>query len=359
MENNWASLLKVHCKHAYYSDGICPDLEFVPTPDTAAELKNLRILFRSTKDGLALLFDQENTLRNLNSPLSQIEKFTFIIRNKNFKFLNFTDLPFPEETAILYFNNLTNNVGGDSKSEKFLHSGDSAATDAAKQVQAKGPYFEVPYQSNAKTPPKIQLLNPLGKEMDLEGAYEDLSKTKGTVRFSVPHIPAGRYDLKIGKEEWPLFISQLPMHRYQGILEIYLQGSPKSYELVGKDSLNEQEYTIQFNNRSTFWRYYLIDQSDKYSAPTFGSPSVSNGEEIKFSKPVIVELSNNQQAAMIESQVPIPLEELMSTKNRLNLKVKKNGKWLNKPIRLPKATADVIKPERETKKIYSEIFVYI
>ncbi|MCB0643888.1 MAG: hypothetical protein KDC44_19710 [Phaeodactylibacter sp.] len=359
MENKWASLLKVRCKHRFYADGNCKDLEFVPTPDTAAELKNLRILFRSTADGLALLYDQEQTLRNLNSPLSGVEKLTFLIRNKNPLFLNFTELPFPEPGTILYFNNLSENLGGKDKKDKLLHGGDSAAEAAAQQVLAVPPHFELPHQSTGKTAPKVELKDALGKAVDIDGSFEDLSAKKGTVRFQVPHLPTGRYNLSIGKDTWALFISALPMHRYQGALDIYLKAAPGTYRLIGKDELQEQDYVLQFNNRSTFWRYYLIDQTDKYGEPSFSSPSVSNGEEIKFSKPTNVELNNGQQAVVIESQVALPLQELMSTKNRLNLKVKKDGKWLNKAIRLPLAGPEVIKPEKDTKKIYSEIYVYI
>lgn len=303
---------------------------------------------------MALLQNTEKTFQRFQSPYNKVEKLVFLIQNTNPRFFNFTELDFQGQDYLYYFNNLHS-----SKAEpRLLHPGNEGVDDSL-LIRSVFKVFELPVASTASQP-TMKLLDAHGQVQTIDAEQvQDLRAGNGTMRFSLPHLPDGKYDLSIDQEQFPIYLSAEPLHRYFGVVELFVKNAAKGNELMGKTEMAERTFALQFQNRATYWRYFLIDQAARTEKPALSEPQVNqNGTKLKFSKPEEAVLPNGQVALMIESEEPLPLEELMSNKEVLTLKVKHHGKWLPKPIRLPKPTVDIIKPDRSTNKIYSEVFVY-
>ncbi len=86
--------------HDYYVNGICPDFGFQPTTETLLKLRNNRLKFRALNNGLELALDMYH---DFSHPIFQQEQtFTFIFRNTNPQFLQFTEMPFQSSGLLLF-----------------------------------------------------------------------------------------------------------------------------------------------------------------------------------------------------------------------------------------------------------------
>jgi hypothetical protein len=355
MELHWTQLLTLKVGHAYYADGSCRDFSFQPTEETELNLKNLRLIFRQTPDGFVLLADSKKSLGLVKSPLLKVEKLSFLIRNANAKFYNFTDLTFPAAGSLFYFHNRLENVAGKLK-RKMLHGKDFFTAAEEEQVRWSGRRFN--YDLGAKKPGKWELADALGRKMPAEAALIPDGSSK--LLIDLRDKQEGAFTLKAGDKPFQFYTSDKMLDAYFGVLDIYLDQASGKYQLVGKDQFVSQEYHIQFQNRKTYWRYFLIDQGAKKEKPNFSDPVINtNGTELPFGKFTFVELPNQHHAAVVESTEPLALHERVSDNDKLLLRMKRDGKAIVKPIKLPKPAGDIIKPDKESGKIYSEIYCYI
>ncbi len=353
--DNWEKLISLSCHHTFYEDGICKDFSFTPSMETDLALKNLKCIFRSQPNGFTILGHSEKSLKLFQSPVLKVEKFTFYINQNNGKFINFSNLPFTSFGQLYYFNNLTENKekGSDAK---LLHGQEYLYPKEDEFCAWRPKRFQVRVEQGKKI--DLEVIDVFGKKVKLE----DLPEKAPTrlIPLNLDSHSPGKYTLKTKQGDVPIITSKKRLERYWGVIDIYLEAAPKGNQIIVKNQFTPQEYSIKIERRSTHWRYFLIDQNNKKEQPKFSNPKVStNGTELEFTNPEFIELSNGHQAAMIESKKPLPLSEMISNKDKLNLKIKKNGKWVSKPLKLPKPTIDLIKPDRETNKIYSETFVYL
>ena len=101
VESRHKEFFGVLCMHNYYSDKICRDLEFVPTLETAMLLRNYKLVFKSAAFGFVVLYtpgDSEDRLRKM-PPKSRL---SFVVKNKNQRFMNFTQIPFWPEGVTFH-----------------------------------------------------------------------------------------------------------------------------------------------------------------------------------------------------------------------------------------------------------------
>lgn len=355
IEMLWTQLLSLKVGHAYYADGTCADLSFQPTPDTELNLKNLRILFKETAGGFVLLADAKKSLGLVKSPLLRVEKLTFYIRNANPRFYNFTDLAFPPPGALFYFHNRLENVSGKQKL-KLLHSKDAFTAAEEEQVRWASRRFE--YEWACKKPAKWELADALGNKLPADAAVVPEGAVK--LRVDLRDRPEGAFSLKAGDKPFLFYTTDKVLDGYFGILDIYLDQASGKYAWIGKDQFISQEYHLQFLNRKTYWKYFLIDQGAKKDKPNFSDPVLNiNGTELPFGKFTFTELPNKHQAAVVESTEPLALTEHVSENDKILLRMKRDGKSLAKPIKLPKPGVEIVKPDKASGKIYSEVYAYI
>ncbi|MFY2563238.1 hypothetical protein ACN469_36920 [Corallococcus terminator] len=118
-------LLSVDLRHTYFnrSEGRCPALLCRPTAATAAQLKDLGLLFRDEGTAFSVLYDY-NRRAQLLKAMERREKvgqwtwLSFVLVPDTPLFVNFTDLPsdFQPTEVNLYFNNLQAHFTGEAPS---------------------------------------------------------------------------------------------------------------------------------------------------------------------------------------------------------------------------------------------------
>lgn len=355
LEMLWTQLLSVKIGHAYYADGVCRDLTFQPTMETELNLKNLRILFKETPDGFTLVADAKKSLGLVNSPLLKVEKLSFYIRNNNPRFYNFTDLAFPAAGGLFYFHNRLENMVGKQKM-KLLHSGETFSAAEEEQIRWASRRFE--YQWSGKKPAKWEVADALGNKLPADAAV--LPEGAAKLRIDLRDRPEGAFSLKAGEKPFLFYTSDKVLDGYFGILDIYLDKASGKYAWIGKDQFINQEYHLQFLNRKTYWKYFLVDQSAKKEKPNFSDPLLSiNGTELPFGKFTFTELPNKHHAAVVESTEPLALKEIVSETDKILLRMKRDGKQIAKPVKLPKPGVEIVKPDKASGKVYSEVYAYI
>ena len=110
----YAILLKVEMLHDYYNDLRCPDLDFVPSRDTADALKGHDMLYKSIGNKLILLIKTDDTGKPIIVPNSSL-KLCFYVNINNVRFANYTNINFhPFDATRFYFTNLNQTKVGTS-----------------------------------------------------------------------------------------------------------------------------------------------------------------------------------------------------------------------------------------------------
>jgi hypothetical protein len=123
-----------------------------------------------------------------------------------------------------------------------------------------------------------------------------------------------------------------------------------AYLLDQKNRIAKKNYSIRFDTRETFWRYYFLGKMRRENL-YIADPN----DKIGFEKPRKVELPGNRLALCFTSTSAIPLMETPSHQFQLKEKNAGNGKVVIKW--LPAASADRI--HKDGDKDISEIFMAI
>ncbi len=95
----------VLCLHDYYTDSVCRDLVFEPTPETAALMRNYKLVFKPSDFGFIVLYTPDASEDRL-AKMPPKSRFSFLIRNRNPSFMNFTQIKFWPEGSVFHYSNL-------------------------------------------------------------------------------------------------------------------------------------------------------------------------------------------------------------------------------------------------------------
>jgi len=345
---NWDRIISVQCKNAYYHDGKGSDFDFIPTNKTSVLFKNYKVFYKSVDNGFMIFcnapqFTRIHALKKLTD-----QKLTFLIRNKNRHLANFSDLSFNHFDEVYHFSNLQLNK---RKGDILLHENDHMKDH--QKVKIYSPFQVLKFNNLEKN---NRLLDQRGKEVKREIWYEqkfDLNVLK--LKF----LQEGKYSFQNGKSTIDFYVMDYIKEPVWGILDIHLYDLPKDGEFLVKQKITPVEYNIQLQARSTFWKYFIIGQNKELELKVDEAKVSYNGEDITFTKPTKVTLSNGIEAFMIESKKALELNELQNVTDKLELKLKKDNKWQNKTYKIPKPTTKSLKPDKTSNKIYSTTYIYV
>ena len=98
-------LFSIAVEHTFFSTGLCENLEFVPTPQSASLLTRAGILTRKTTHGIRAFYDESKTdavelyLTNRNEPF----RIGFKVFSRDASFTNYTEPSIQKNDAVLYF----------------------------------------------------------------------------------------------------------------------------------------------------------------------------------------------------------------------------------------------------------------
>ena len=345
---DWDRLLTVQCNNAFYHDGKGSDFEFVPTNKTSVLFKNYKVFYKSVDNGF-MIFCNATQFKRIHSLKKMTDqKLTFLVRNKNRNLANFSDLSFNHFDEVYHFTNLKVN-----KSEKsfLLHDNDHMKDQA--KIKIYSPFQVLKFTELEKN---NKLIDHRGKEVKREIWFEkkfDMNVLK--MKF----LQEGKYTFQNGKNSINFYVMDYIKEPVWAILDIHLYDLPKGSEFISKEKISPTEYGIQLQARSTFWKYFIIGQNKELELKVDEAKVSYNGDDISFTKPTKVTLSNGVEAFVIESKNPLELKELQHVTDKLELKLKKDNKWQNKTYKVPRPTTNTLKPDKTSNKVYSTTYIYV
>ncbi len=345
---NWDKLLSVQCHHEYYTDGKGKDFEFIPTNKTSVIFKNFKTFFKPVDNGFIIFCDNKQFSRIHSLKKVSDQKLTFLIKNKNNLLANYTDLNFNHFDEVFYFTNLTIKK---NKNKLLLHA-EEYMKDQEK-IRIFSPFQVLKFNEIAKG---NKLIDQRGKVVKREYWYEerfDLHVVK------LRSLSEGKYTFVNGKNSLEFYVMDYIKEPVWGILDVFLYDLPKTGDFITKDGLTPVQYDIHFQSRSTYWKYFIIGQNKELKLSLDEAKISYNGEDVEFTKPKKVTLSNGVEAYSIESKKPIELKELHHVTDKLEMQLKRDNKWQNKTYKVPKPTIDRLKPDKKSNKIYSTTYIYV
>jgi hypothetical protein len=348
LDAKWEKLFRVECYNDYYNSGKTADFSFIPTNKTSIILKNYKLFLKEDQYGMTMFCNKSAFLRIINHKKGKVKKLTFLVKNKNNYLWNHTDLSFEENNKVNY---LTNNLKSIDGAKLLLHK--------KKFLDGKGKVrllngFQTIKMTDVKV--KSEVLNDKNEKIDKNIWLDERGDTK---YIRLREFKEGKYTLMQGNNAQEFYVLDYIAEPIWGILDLYLTDIPKELSLLQKDEISYKEYSLSLTARSTYWKYYIVSQDKNIELKVDDAKISYNGEPIEFSKPKKVSLSNGALAFIIESKQPIGLKEPTTVTDKLELRLKKNNKWLNKTLRIPKPGIKVIKPDKETNKIYSTTYIYV
>ena len=105
LESRHKEFFGVLCLHNYFTDNICRELVFEPTPETAMLLRNYGLVFKPADFGFIVLYAPEDSPERL-AKMPPKTRLSFNIKSTTDKFMNFTQIPFWPEGVAFHYSNL-------------------------------------------------------------------------------------------------------------------------------------------------------------------------------------------------------------------------------------------------------------
>jgi hypothetical protein len=265
--------------------------------------------------------------------------------------VNVTNITQDINKKILYFSNLATYPDKD-KTKESLHS--TSFVNNQNIFNYKSRVFEHRTQ-NLKA--KIDILDDLGRSF-----VADKESVEHRIQLKLEE--EGKYKLlEDGRviEEF-VCIDFKQVTKPIAVIDIYLGGKMKEKILnklqEGVGNLGF-DYYIAFENRFTFWKYYIIP---KFAANLTALAIIPIEEEVTFQGPTEQTLPNGQQALVFESSKALALKEVTD----YHFQLKKGNGTPDNPTktlmdRLPVPNVASVKPFKIKNELAfnSEVFVYV
>jgi len=350
IEIRYQTIAKFGISHQYFNTQI-PKGTFpiVPTQSTRRLCEKMGMLVLKNNQDIALAFDNDKD----DAMLYYLEnndqvKFSFYIYSENVLFKNFTNFPLENQNFIYYFNNQTI----DNEKQNLIHT--NSSTTAKDLLELKQNFLEI------KPKTKVSLKNIFNTEILT-------TKNEGDVSFSLyfDKLEEGKYTIFKENKKTQEFLYLKPTMKRNPIafVEIILGDKEKKIlqdTIKGKEKIEAFDYRINFANRHTFWRYFIVP---KYSNGIKHLIIETQGETIKFANAKETILPNTDlKAYMFETNQSLALQQRYAHDFELIRTKDSKGKNVKQVLeKLPYPNIDILKPasKKADAKIFSDIIVYI
>ena len=345
---HWEKLFTLQCKNNFFKDGESKDFSFQPTNKTHLLLKKYKLFFKSNKSGFSIFCNIDQFKRIMNSERIAKNKISFIIKNNNNLLLNYTDLSFKDTNKLFYFNNLHKSIYSDMN---LLH--DHEFLTNSKKIKI---FNKIQTLRLDKLDKNTALLDCKQKAVKRELWN---SERHGHQNLMLRNLEEGKYSIKNGKLIEDIYVIDYIREPVWGIIDIYLNDLPKEYNFYSNNKIIPQKYHINLSARRTFWKYFIIGDNNEVELKLEDVKITYNGKSIEFTKPVKTILNNGVEAFVVESKKDIELQEVTDITDKLEMKIKSNGKWRSKVTKIPKPSIKRIKPDKVSEKVFSTTYVYV
>lgn len=374
----YALLFGLQVHHRYYngvSHGRCPDLQMVPTPESAALIADLGLVFKAQPDGFAVFYNVARQDSLTNWLLTQVvpgngdgagcwARLRFQLTVRNADFVGISDLPINTNPYVQNFflsNQTAHAVAGADRLATLCPANKVQATD----------FLPV-------TGSSLSLTVPPGTDTvvirDLAGAVVDTQKTTSPqtdILVDLSSLPYDWYSFgaAAGQTEQPANPPQVvyshDVPQPLGFLDILfsapLPNSPGVYPLSIWDEtapVGELLYRLPFDARSTFWHYYIVNAAGEGRLENLAV----SGDGADFTLwPQMVALPTGQPAQRLEAVSPLALRCIPPQRFRLTgTRVRADGSRQNIKVDvLPTAPATPVWPADTVGSCLSQIYVYV
>ncbi len=252
MNQNFFPLLTFRLNHKYFQEGHFRTVNLIFPKTTSKLLKNLGIISKPINGGLQFYCSNPQLLENAD----RIHKITAYIYCTDPYYTNYTDLPAYEiQSNILYYNNLDGSIIQQGNGECILHKELYAGTNEVLSFSTG----LIDINSSAMQN-KPEFKNTFNEDIDaskVKRIGEDMHQ------YLIDEVEEGPLHIFInGDEVKRVYFHSDPLWKKPfAVADIFLNQLYKHYSTG-----DSQLYSINFNCRRTFWRYYLV--SPEYSGFT-------------------------------------------------------------------------------------------
>ncbi len=338
-------------EHGYYSNPDSIQVGYEASQETQNILRSAGLLLRFTANSMYILYDQSRL--NAFSRVFEREpifRIAIWVHAQPGEFVYSSSLPLQFRNKILYFNNR----GEKNKEGNVLHAKPKVAGEDLYPIFSD-------YQELAAKGKKLvyEIKDPLDQTV-----YKEDFSGMQKVYLDLSRLPESKYSLLLNGKVQTQFVlcKTRSIQRPLALVEIILS-KKEVKELLKyveeKQGLAEQHFKISFENRKTYWRYFIIQKHLK----DLESPQIDTGDEsIAFEGPTPTELMGGMKAFVFESTTNLELKDNTPYQFQLVRKANTKGKSFNQILkRLPVPNSQILKPEGqgEEEKVFSEIYVYI
>ena len=328
-------------QHQFFNDTQFKSIHLSFDRHTERLIVNMGIIIKPFPGGLHLLASDPELLESSDD----LGPIRLQLNCKDDKFINYTALPdYSPADHILYFCNINSIPAPKSNryalhKEKFVSTGDT--------VHITNGKVTLPQYNGRK---KYQFTDAAGNEIPPECIRQSQPESG---MFYLSDLPEGIIKVLEGKNEiTKVYHSPNPVWRKPlGILEIFPGQLFTHYIDKGK-----VEYTVNFSNRQTIWKYFLISPVyQKFDNLTI----INKSKEPAFKKPVKQMIFEETEALVFESKDKIPIREHSNGFQLIDGYDSKNksGKVVLK--NLASASPDLLYRDEtnSSEEIYSYIFI--
>ena len=275
-QTKYRPLLKIQCLHEYFSQKEIPGLEIIPAGITSFTMKRLGLFFRqesgqSFSIGYGMDPNGNSKLKYEDDPI----KLSFWVKITDMHFLNYTDLPYELGNTIYYFNNLDTNKA-DPDDLSLASNEYTGAEDCLPIMPNLFVFkFDEPLES-----PEIQVVDQFDEvvfEEEMEGEFPHCN-------IDLTDALPGKYTLLIdGLEEKVFYLHPPSLKKMFGVIDIFINKHDDSpYQLLDQDgTVHKKEYKINFDSRSTRWKYVFMESTPE---PMHNEHEVFDVDNVHFTR---------------------------------------------------------------------------
>ncbi len=105
IETRHKELFGLVCYHEYFTDKLCNVLEIEPTSETKELLRNYNLVFKPLPFGFLVTYSPDDSPPRLKRAPKET-RFSFLIKSRDARFVNYTDIPFQRVFEGLHFSNM-------------------------------------------------------------------------------------------------------------------------------------------------------------------------------------------------------------------------------------------------------------
>ena len=255
MNIQFNTLFSINLRHNYYTNGLCPDFDIVPTAECQAFMRRYGLGVKQLGGVLVVYFEQSAGSSMPRVKLDDWTPFRFVMQLKQFAFYNYTVLP--NATKPFFFSNINESGVEKVPNTEGVILSRTNTPDNSDLIDVKSNAFSVNH-SLGTTSIDLSILRPQ-TGFQLAKTVEARPLTTSTP-VSLPSFQSGLVKIQSNSSGTPQYIyaeSSVAITKPFGIIEIW--------KGVATDYATPQVFTLNWERKVDFWRYFILKKSSATS----------------------------------------------------------------------------------------------